>query len=83
MAGFCKGIYYEKNGGYVRILAFVVKQDQRKNGIGKALMAAVEQWAREQGLSALLLTSGIREERLSAYRFYQNMGFAIKVLWIC
>jgi GNAT superfamily N-acetyltransferase len=78
MAGLTKGLYYEKNGIYVRILAFVVKQSSRKLGIGKLLIKAVEQWAQEQGISIILINSGNRDERLAAHAFYQKMGYDIK-----
>src|ERR1700744_4102695 len=44
MAGLCKGLFYEMNGMYMRILALVVKQKNRKQNIGKLLMAASESW---------------------------------------
>ncbi len=77
MAGLVKGIYYEKTGGYVRIVAFVVKQSSRKKGIGKALMIAIEEWAITQNCHTLLLTSRKSSEREAAYAFYQNAGFSI------
>ena len=78
MAGLFKGIYYEKNGSYMRILAFVVKETSRKSGIGKLLIKASEDWAFEQGLNSVLISSGNRDERKAAHAFYQKMGYAVK-----
>jgi GNAT superfamily N-acetyltransferase len=78
MAGLSKNIFYEMNGNYMRILAFVVKQSARKLGIGKILIEASEEWAREQGLHTVVISSGNRAERDAAHAFYQKMGYAIK-----
>lgn len=42
-------------------------------GTGQALLAAVEEWARTQGLSLLVLDSGAANER--GRRFYARSGF--------
>jgi GNAT superfamily N-acetyltransferase len=78
MAGLSKNIFYEMNGNYMRILAFVVKQNSRKLGIGKILIDASEDWAREQGLRMVVISSGNRAERDAAHAFYQKMGYAVK-----
>jgi GNAT superfamily N-acetyltransferase len=78
MAGLSKNIFYEMNGNYMRILAFVVKQSSRKLGIGKILIEASEDWAKEQGLHTVVISSGNRAERDAAHVFYQKMGYAIK-----
>jgi GNAT superfamily N-acetyltransferase len=78
MAGLSKNIFYEMNGNYMRILAFVVKQSARKLGIGKILIDASEEWAREQGLHTVVISSGNRAERDAAHAFYQKMGYAVK-----
>jgi GNAT superfamily N-acetyltransferase len=78
MAGLAKGIFYEKNEMYLRIVAFVVKQDFRKQGIAKLLIRASEDWAKEQGACTVLLNSGNRDKRQAAYAFYQKMGYVVK-----
>lgn len=78
MAGLSKNIFYEMNGNYMRILAFVIKQSARKLGIGKLLIEASEKWAIEQGLNTVVISSGNRAERDAAHAFYQKMGYAIK-----
>ncbi len=78
MAGLCKGLFYEMNGMYMRILVFVVRRDKQKQGIGKLLLQASENWAREHELKTILLNSGNRDERTDAHAFYKNMGYTIK-----
>lgn len=78
LAGLCKGLFYEMNGKYMRILVFIVKQDNRKKGIGKMLISAAEAWAAEQGLQSVFINCGNRPERHQAHKFYSNMGYSIK-----
>lgn len=78
MAGLHKGNFYEKNGMYLRILAFVVKQNIRNKGIGKILIKASEDWAVEQGLHTIIINSGNRDDRKVAHVFYHKMGYTIK-----
>jgi len=80
MAGLSKGIYYEMNGTYMRIVAFVVKQSYRKMGIGRQLISAAENWAIEQGLTTVIINSGNRDERLASHAFYGEMGYSVKSL---
>ena len=42
-------------------------------GVGRALMAAAEQWAAGRGLSRIILDTGARNHR--ARRFYERFGF--------
>ena len=71
MAGLCKGLFYEYNGFYVRIVAFVVDSHYRRRGIGEKLLLETERWA-------IGLNSGNRSERLAAHRFYAKMGYEQK-----
>ena len=43
------------------------------HGVGSVLVAACEQWAREQGYTLLTLTTGAGNTR--ALRFYEHLGF--------
>lgn len=78
MAGLMKGFWYEKNGTYVRILAFVINHDYRGKGLGKLLINAIEEWAISVGANSVILSSGNRDERIAAHHFYQNLGYQIK-----
>lgn len=78
MAGLCSSLFYEYDGSYVRIVAFVVDANHRRKGIGKKLIQEAERWAKKQGAIAIGLNSGNREERKQAHQFYLNMGFKDK-----
>ncbi|MDQ0208486.1 GNAT family N-acetyltransferase [Alkalicoccobacillus murimartini] len=77
-AGLHRGLFYEANGSYVRIVAFVVDESIRRKGVGKKLIQAIEEWAIAQNISTLVLNSGNREERQAAHHFYTQMGFKAK-----
>ncbi|WHY03388.1 GNAT family N-acetyltransferase [Neobacillus sp. DY30] len=62
MAGLCTGLSYEYDGSYVRIVAFVVDLNYRRNGIGEKLIQQSESWAREQGANAIALNSLKKEK---------------------
>jgi GNAT superfamily N-acetyltransferase len=78
MAGLCTSLFYEYDGSYVQIVAFVVDSNYRRKGIGEKLIHQAERWAREQGAIAIGLNSGNREERKGAHQFYHNMGYKDK-----
>lgn len=60
---------------FLQIDALVVDDGQRGKGIGQALMAAVDAWARGRGIRELEL--GVWAFNESAIRFYQRLGYAI------
>jgi GNAT superfamily N-acetyltransferase len=78
LAGMQKGLYYEYNAEYLRLLVFVVKQSCRKQGIGGQLLKACEQYASTNALNAIVLTSSNRAEREAAHAFYQKNGFFLR-----
>ena len=61
----------------------VVDKNARSGGIGKALLAAAANWARERGCTHLVLSSGLG--RKDAHRFYEREGMAAQMnyeLWL-
>jgi GNAT superfamily N-acetyltransferase len=56
------------------IAGLVVGEGWRSNGIGAALLAAGEAWARDQGLAVMQVRSRTTRER--AHRFYERHGYA-------
>ncbi len=78
MAGLCTGLFYEYDGLYVQIVAFVVNTNYRRKGIGEKLIQEVESWAKKQGAIAIALNSGNRKEREAAHHFYTSMGYKAK-----
>ncbi|UXR73338.1 GNAT family N-acetyltransferase [Staphylococcus sp. IVB6238] len=74
-SGMCKMMFYEKNGEYMRILAFVIHSDFRKQGYGKNLLVDFEKLARKLNCKIITLNSGNRNERLAAHKLYKNSGY--------
>jgi GNAT superfamily N-acetyltransferase len=60
-------------GGVAYITALVTDADARGRGVGRALVNAIEQWARERGADRLSVTSA--EHRSGAHAFYPACGF--------
>lgn len=58
------------------LAGLVVAEGARNRGVGTALLRAVEAWARERGLSELIVRSNVIRER--AHRFYLREGYAEK-----
>jgi GNAT superfamily N-acetyltransferase len=73
IAGFCT-VYDEfdsvRFGHRAWVEDLAVDPDQRSHGIGKALLDAAKDWARERGASHLELDSA--ETRPDAHRFYER-----------
>lgn len=57
----------------VNVLALSVASGVQKNGVGRALLAHLENWARERGYSGVRLSSGM--ERAGAHVFYERCGY--------
>lgn len=55
------------------IMGIAVKDAFRRRGVGKALLEAVESWARQDGAAGVRLASG--SDRKAAHRFYLSCGY--------
>lgn len=55
------------------VLGIAVAGKVRRQGVGKALLQAGEEWARQTGAAAVRLVSG--ETRKGAHAFYQSLGY--------
>ncbi len=55
------------------ILGIAVDSEYTRNGIGSALIGAVERWAIETNAVGVRLVSG--ESRVGAHRFYEKCGY--------
>lgn len=75
--GMLKIYLWELNMPVIKIQALVVAQEHRGAGVGKCLIEAASSWAKEQGANQLILTSGNREERAIAHKFYPSLGFEL------
>jgi GNAT superfamily N-acetyltransferase len=55
------------------IIALVTDEKSRGQGVGRRMVHALEEWARELGCARLSVTSG--EHRSDAHAFYSQCGF--------
>lgn len=62
-----------EHSDYASINGLVVDHRRRSAGIGRALVAAGEEWARQQGATEITVRS--RSSRERAHRFYEQLGF--------
>ncbi|WP_405059352.1 GNAT family N-acetyltransferase [Kribbella sp. NBC_01505] len=67
------GPYFERTGSWARVVALVVSEQVRGQGIGGRLMAAAEEFAVEHGCLRVELSSSDRRE--DAHAFYQGRGY--------
>lgn len=74
-SGMCRMMFYENNGKYMRILAFVVNSKFREKGLGSLLLKESEKLADKLNCKAMTVNSGIRTEREKAHEFYKAYGF--------
>jgi len=59
---------------HAELAGLVVDERLRGAGVGKALLAAAEDWARMQGFAFMRVRSNVVRER--AHRFYEREGYA-------
>lgn len=65
-----------ESGPNAELGGLVVEDSARGRGIGAALVARTEAWARERGLRKICLRSNVI--RTEAHAFYQKLGYAIQ-----
>lgn len=70
----CKMLFFERNGEYMKILAFVINSNYRQRGYGSFLLKESVSLARTLRCKVLTLNSGIKEERKNAHSFYTKNG---------
>lgn len=63
-------LYFES---MANVLGLAVAKAYQRQGWGRKLTEAAEQWAKQQGIHLLRLNSGM--ERVDAHKFYRAMGF--------
>lgn len=57
------------------LLSLVVDEAARRSGVGRALMAAAEEWTRARGCPLLRLRTNV--SRPEAHAFYERLGYAL------
>ena len=55
------------------LLGLVVEVDHRREGIGQQLVAAVERWAGDRGITEISVRSNVL--RAESHPFYQRLGY--------
>ncbi|MGE5177066.1 MAG: GNAT family N-acetyltransferase [Hyphomicrobiales bacterium] len=65
-----------ESGPVAELGGLVVEESRRGQGIGAALVARAEAWARERGLTQLSLRCNVVREE--THRFYHRLGFTIQ-----
>ena len=73
VAGLHVERYYETDGSCARIMSLVVGSENRGQGVGLALISAVEDWARQKGAGDVMLTT--HKRCADAHHFYRSMGY--------
>jgi GNAT superfamily N-acetyltransferase len=58
---------------YAEISGLVVSQEARCRGIGKVLLEAAEEWARDMGCAVISVRSNVKRKR--AHGFYKKNGY--------
>jgi GNAT superfamily N-acetyltransferase len=58
----------------IEIMGLVVDHAARREGIGHALIAAVERWTRERGVRYIVVRSNVRRDE--SHPFYEGLGYA-------
>lgn len=62
-----------ESGESIEIVGLVVGQNARRMGVGKALVAGVEQWARDQNMCVVRVRSNVT--RGESHPFYASLGY--------
>jgi ribosomal protein S18 acetylase RimI-like enzyme len=65
----------EQNTTQAQVIAMWVAPAYRRTGLGSALIAAIQGWARSKGISTLLLM--VTSNNHAAIAFYQRLGFTL------
>ena len=76
--GFLHAADYETihTGSLKNIISLAVEESSRGTGVGRLLLDAVENWAREEGCEAVRLVSGFN--RVKAHAFYAHCGYNMR-----
>lgn len=62
-----------ESGERVELVGLVVDEAMRRNGIGAALVTAVEAWCRRRGADELFVRSNVTRD--AAHAFYLQLGY--------
>ena len=71
MSGAIRGEYARNK--HVATLGIAIRKSHARRGIGAAMMLALEDWARSQGITRLELS--VMQTNKGARRFYRRLGY--------
>ena len=74
--GLCRGIAYNVDGEYMQVTALAVLKELQNKGIGSRLIKWAENFASNNGIHNIVLTS--RFHRTEAHAFYESNGYVKK-----
>ena len=74
--GLMRGLAFELDGEYIRVIALAVSREYQSRGVGSRLEERVEQYAKETGANSIVLSSGLTRTR--AHVFYTEKGYEKK-----
>ena len=67
------GLAFEYSGKVARIIAFAVKKEYQRQGIGTKLLQTAESHLKEDHVELIAVNSGLH--RIEAHSFYEKQGF--------
>lgn len=67
------GLAFEYLGKIARIIAFAVKREYQRQGVGTKLLQTAESYLKEAHVELIAVNSGLH--RIEAHRFYEKQGF--------
>ncbi|MCL1806315.1 MAG: GNAT family N-acetyltransferase [Oscillospiraceae bacterium] len=76
VVGFISSVWSYEIGrelGFMHIVGLAVKSDMQNKGIGTKLIKHIEKYAKEKGITSIILNSGV--QRTNAHAFYKNKGY--------
>ena len=74
--GFISSVWSYEIGrelGFMHIIGLAVKSNMQNKGIGTKLIKHIEKYAKEKGITSIILNSGV--QRTSAHDFYKSKGY--------
>ena len=74
MIGLSASPSYEHNDRTGRIVALVVSERMRRHGLGRALIAAAEEYFSGEKIIRVMINTGLQRE--DAHQFYGVLGYA-------
>ena len=75
LVGIRTGPYYEGDDIYAQVMALVVDERQRRQGVASRLLAHAEGWLAGKGVDLVVVHSGLHRE--DAHAFYANAGYRL------